>query len=373
MVKGLYLTLKTGLMKPTSVPREVIDALDSIQVHTTAEETASGFELKFNLGKRSPLNTLFFQMGGDSVSSLIRVVIIITVNGRSEMLMDGVMTHHDINPGSGSNPSTMTIRGRDLTVLMDYLNRFQSFPATSPAARVRQILSKYAELGVEEQGMPSFIEEVPHPNNRIPMQIETDLEYINDCASDTGYTFYIEPGPDLEKSIAYWGPQVRYGEFQPPLNVDMDAHTNVETLDFSFDDEAAKQVELLPKNAGDKRSTVPQSDVSRLKPPLSKLSPMPKKEERLEGLAKFSPGEMALLGLAEASKSSDAVTASGSLDVLRYGHILKARRPVCVRGAGEAFDGQYFVKSVTHNIKRGEYKQSFTLVRGGLISSRSSH
>ena len=104
MVKGLYLTLKTGLMKPTSVPREVIDALDSIQVHTTAGETASGFELKFNLGKRSPLNTLLLQMGGDSVSSLIRVVIIITVNGRSEMLMDGVMTHHDINPGSGSNP-----------------------------------------------------------------------------------------------------------------------------------------------------------------------------------------------------------------------------------------------------------------------------
>jgi hypothetical protein len=28
----------------------------------------------------------------------------------------------------------------------------------------------------------------------------------------------------------------------------------------------------------------------------------------------------------------------------------------------------YYVKSVTHNLKRGEYKQSFTLVREGLIS-----
>ena len=33
-----------------------------------------------------------------------------------------------------------------------------------------------------------------------------------------------------------------------------------------------------------------------------------------------------------------------------------------MRGAGPAFDGLYYVKSVTHDIKRGEYKQNFTLV-----------
>ena len=46
----------------------------------------------------------------------------------------------------------------------------------------------------------------------------------------------------------------------------------------------------------------------------------------------------------------------------------KARKLVGVRGAGTAFDGLYFVKSVTHTIKRGEYKQSFSLVRNGLVS-----
>ena len=43
--------------------------------------------------------------------------------------------------------------------------------------------------------------------------------------------------------------------------------------------------------------------------------------------------------------------------------MLKARGLVGVRGAGPAFDGLYYVKSVTHSIKRGEYKQSFTLTR----------
>jgi hypothetical protein len=49
--------------------------------------------------------------------------------------------------------------------------------------------------------------------------------------------------------------------------------------------------------------------------------------------------------------------------------VLKARKLVGVRGAGAAFDGLYYVKSVTHNIKRGEYKQSFTLSRNGLLST----
>jgi hypothetical protein len=66
---------------------------------------------------------------------------------------------------------------------------------------------------------------------------------------------------------------------------------------------------------------------------------------------------------------AEAVTGEGSLDVLRYGRSLKARQLVGVRGAGLAFDGLYYVKSVTHNIKRGEYKQSFKLVRNGLIST----
>jgi len=66
--------------------------------------------------------------------------------------------------------------------------------------------------------------------------------------------------------------------------------------------------------------------------------------------------------------NSDAITGTGSLDVVRYGQVLRSRMLVGVRGAGLAYDGMYYVNSVTHNLKRGEYKQSFTLSRDGLIS-----
>jgi hypothetical protein len=58
--------------------------------------------------------------------------------------------------------------------------------------------------------------------------------------------------------------------------------------------------------------------------------------------------------------------------VLRYGQVLNARSLVGVRGAGTAFDGMWYVTGVTHHLKRGEYKQDFTLSRNGLVSTVSS-
>ncbi len=58
-------------------------------------------------------------------------------------------------------------------------------------------------------------------------------------------------------------------------------------------------------------------------------------------------------------------TASGELDALRYGAALRPRGLVGLRGAGFSNDGVYYVKRVTHRIKRGEYKQSFSLTRDG--------
>jgi hypothetical protein len=66
------------------------------------------------------------------------------------------------------------------------------------------------------------------------------------------------------------------------------------------------------------------------------------------------------------------VGATGSLDVVRYGHILKSRQLVGVRGAGVMFDGLYYVQSVTHDLRRGAYKQSFSLARNGLVSTVAS-
>ncbi len=97
--------------------------------------------------------------------------------------------------------------------------------------------------------------------------------------------------------------------------------------------------------------------------------PLPLNLSPIRETAKDSAPAALGKGVAEASESADAVTGTGSLNVLRYGHILQARSLVGVRGAGLAFDGLYYVSRVTHEIRRGSYKQAFELARNALIST----
>jgi len=370
MLKGINLTLMIGPAVPVPVSQDVLDALTSVQVVTAAGETASGFELTFKLSKNSPLQTIFLLAGGGSIP-LLRVIIAVTVNGIPEVLMDGVMTQHEVGPGDDPDHFNLKIKGKDLTAVMDYID-FSGipYPALPDFARVALILAKYAVFGVMPLVIPSVLTDVPIPVDRIPVQQGKDLPYIKGLAKDVGYSFYLEPGPLPGMSVAYWGPEVRVGVPQPALNFNMDAVTNVEALSFTFSNESATMPVVFIHNQLTKIPIpIPIPNVSLLNPPLGLIPPIPKNFEPLTGTAKLSPISAALFGLTKASQSADAVTGNGSLDVLRYGRVLKARRLVGVRGAGTAFDGLYYVKSVTHSIKRGEYKQSFTLVRNGLIST----
>ena len=370
MSEGFYLSLMIGPAVPIPVSKDVLDALQSLQVMVTAGTSTNGFELTFSIQKNSPLITLFLLSGG-SILPLVRVVIVVTVKGTPEVLMDGVMTEYDISPGSDGGPSTLKIKGKDLTAVMDYVDLSGlPYPAMPAEARVALAVAKYTFLGIVPLVIPSVLIDIPIPLDRIPTHQGTDLQYIRSLADEVGYVFYIDPGPAPGMSIAYWGPEIKVGPPQPPLNVDMDAHTNVESLSFSFDTESKKlPVILIQESISKALIPIPVPDITPLCPPLGLIPPLPNDIEWITGTAKLSPIRAAAVGLAKAARSSDAVSASGNLDVLRYGHVLKARKLVSVRGAGNAFDGLYYVKSVTHNIKRGEYKQSFTLSRNGLIST----
>ena len=162
---------------------------------------------------------------------------------------------------------------------------------------------------------------------------------------------------------------------QPALNVDMDAYTNVENLHFNFDQEKNKIpiVYIYIQQAG-VTIPIPIPPITPLNPPLGLIPPLPTNilgdlQPIRDDLAKRPIPQAIMMGLAAATEYAEVVTCKGSLDVTHYRAILKARQLVGVRGAGPAFDGLYYVKSVTHKIKRGEYKQNFTLTRNGLVST----
>ncbi len=345
----------------------VIDALSDAEI-TSSADGRSGFQLTFNLNQRSSLQTAFL-LSGTAVVPLMRVILTATVNSTPTVLMDGIVTNHQISPGA--DRTTLTMTGEDLSCVMNYID-FSGlpYPAIPAEAQVLLILAKYAVLGIIPKVIPSPLVDVPLPTDRIPVHSGKDLDYVKALAEDVGYVFYVEPGPAPAASIAYWGPQLKIGPVQPALNVDMDVHTNVESMNFTFDSDSYTLPVVYIQNPLTKVPLmIPVPDVTPLSPPLGAVPPVPKRFDLIKGTAKYSPTRGALIGMALAAKSAQAVTATGSLDVTRYGRILQPRKLVAVRGAGTAFDGLYYVNSVTHTIRPGEYKQSFSLVRNGLVST----
>lgn len=365
MLKGVHLSLMIGPAVPVPVGSDVLEALTSVEV-TTRSEGPSAFQLRFKLGNSSPLHTPFTLS-----APLVRVILTATVGGSSEVLIDGVMTNHEISRSDDPAFADLTLTGEDLSRVMDYIDfSGMPYPAMPPEARVALIVAKYAFLGIIPKIIPSVLIDIPVPTDRIPRQKGKDLAYVKALADQVGYVFYVEPGATPGTSFAYWGPEIRVGAPQPALNVDMDAHTNVESMSFNYDSEKKTLPYMMIHNAATKVPIpIPLPDITPLSPPLGAVPPIPKKVEPITETAKFSPVKAAIIGIAKAARSADVATARGSLDVLRYGRTLKARRLVSVRGAGAAFNGLYYVKSVTHSISRGRYTQSFELARNGLIST----
>jgi hypothetical protein len=368
-------SLKISLLMgpvPIPVPQFVIEALTSVKVDTGSGETQSGFELNFDLPLRSPLRALFLGAGAQAAGGVpfMRVVLTVTMNGRTEPVVDGVATDIEAQPSDSGN-AKLIVKGKDLTALMDIAQMPAiAFPAMPPSARVALLLAKYAAFGVVPQVIPSVIDEPPLPTEQIPQQKGTDYAYIKQLAADAGYVFYLEPGPVAGVSKAYWGPEIRVGLPQPALTTGMDALNNVEQMSFHLDREAKKVPIVYFQDAQSKLSIgLPIPDVTPMNPPLGLVPPLPPKIEHLSDTGHLKPAQALMKGLAFVAQHSDAVFGSGTLDVARYGRILRSRQLVGVRGAGLPYDGLYYVKNATHDIQRGAYKQTFSLARNGLFST----
>jgi hypothetical protein len=377
MLSSVQLSLMIGPFVPVTPPRAVLDALAEVEV-TVNDVGTCAFQLTFSIDKQSPLQILFLLSGGAPLL-FMRVVVVATVNGVANVLIDGVITNNHIAPGDKGSNSTLTITGEDLTALMNQSNWSGfPFPACPAEARVAILLAKYAVFGVVPLIIPSVLIDEPLPIDIIPAQQGTDLDYIRNLADRVGYVFYLDPGPAVGMSKAYWGPQIKVGPEQPALSVDMDAYTNVESLRFNFDQQQNKIPILFIYNQETNLTfPIPIPPITPLDPPLGAIPPLPTNilgdlKPVRDDLSKLSIPQAIMIGMATAAKWAEAVTGEGSLDVTRYGGILSARKLVGVRGAGPAFDGLYYVKSVTHKIKRGEYKQDFKLSRNGLVSTVST-
>lgn len=363
MTHGLQLLLLVGDTVPAPAPAALVDALHGVRI-TSASGRTNGFQLTFAVSARSPLAGAV--LPGGSLHPKRRVVVAVVLSGRCHVLVDGVVTHQEMHVGRAPGSAFLFVTGEDLTVLMDLVHVRRAYPGLPPQLRAAAVCAGYAQYGISPRTVAPVLTDQPNPVVDIPVQSATDLAYLRATAAEVGHVFHLEPGPAPGASTAYWGPQNRDGALQPALTCGYGAADNVEELTFSFDGlaTAGYGVERFePPSTTASEVTAPEPGVLR-----RSLAAHPAPALRtgaLTGQTGRSLTRTLLAGLGR-ELAADAVIARGTVDVLRYGHVLDAHGLVGVRGAGRAYDGRYFVAAVTHDLSRDSYRQHFTLVRDGL-------
>lgn len=362
-LSSVTLSVQIGPLAVAPAPAAVTEAIEGATV-THAVGARSGFQLSLTFSKTSTIARDLLPSG--FFDPMVRVVLVATMRGVSTVLADGPIKRQDVTASTRPGEHRLVLTGEDVSGYMDVIDLTGlPYPAMPPFARVALMLAKYAPLGVLPVTIPAPFQSTDLPIERYAHQQGTDLEYATKLAKEAGYEFYVAPGPVPGANTAYWGPPVRVGTVQPAITIDLDQAATLESMTFSADGNAAVLPYAFAKVAGFS-VPVPVPDVGLLKPPLAARPLVPTKTKLLETERMKLPD--VLTALLAGRGGADPVTATGSMELTRYGRPLSARSLVGVRGAGRAHDGLWFVRSVTHALGRGSWKQTFQLARDGLVS-----
>jgi len=229
---------------------------------------------------------------------------------------------------------------------------------------VTRLIAGYMQYGLVPAVTPTT--DIPIMLQRIPRQHETDLAFITRLAKRNGFVFYIEP-LTFGVNTAYWGPDNRIGIPQPALTANMGSWTNVTSLRTSQDalspvGTKGTFVEPITK------ISIPIPSLPSLRiPPLSSSPTQARRIIILRNSANQNPAQAAVNAVSTVTNAPESVNADGELETVRYGYVLRARKLVGVRGIGLSYDGNYYVRKVTHmiEVKNSSYTQQFKISKEG--------
>jgi hypothetical protein len=370
LLLGVNLMLLLGPSIPLPAPGTLTQALERIQV-THQDRGRSGFQMVFHTGRSGPGHLVDYpQLPGPLLKPFSRVVLVVLFNLQPRVLMDGIITRQELGPGSEPGEGTLTVTGEDVSVMMDLKKKRAEHPAQDETLIALKLIAGYVQYGLVPMVIPPAVIDPPIPIERVPVQQDTDLRYLEAMAARHGYTFYVKPGPVPLTNTAYWGPPNRLGLPQRALSVNMGPQTNVTAVNFQYNGLSPTLVDDVIQDRLTNRE-LPVRTFMSLRPPLVSQPALPFNLPNVRTtLLDQGSGLNVTQAMARAQAVTDqsvdeVVTATGTIDAMRYGDVLEPRGVVGLRGAGFTYDGFYYVKSVTHDIRSGQYHQNFTLTREG--------
>jgi phage protein D len=303
----------------------------------------------------------------------------------AETLISGYITH--VRPAFDPDPAqcTLEIWGMDGSVLMDREEKLFAWPNAKDSDIAAQIFNRYGFSSLPED--PKFIEdtEVTHEEEvSTILQRETDMQFLKRLALRNGFECYVEGTRGYFRK-----PQVGTNP-QPVLAVHFGEETNVNRLSIEVNaltpaNVTMFQVDLTSKGVPQAAATNGQQSVDQTSKGVLLAEATTSQQPALGATRSFVPAgmaqgqmyismnvttgyrEMAALCQGLFHEAEWFVTAEGEIAGNQYGHVLKPRGTVTIKGVGETYSGIYYVTHVTHTFTSSGYTQSFRAKRNALM------
>jgi hypothetical protein len=252
--------------------------------------------------------------------------------------------------------SQISVQAQDRTVELDAEEKVVAWPGTQDSAIAESILSSYPFITAQVESTTDS----PDPDVHIVLQRGSDLAFLRALATKWGFAVFLEA---TEDGIV--------GHFEP---IDPLADPQGElSLGFGTDSQHVDASVRLTEGERVKLSRIPALSDSAQDADESG-------DDQAQGAHSLAAQTTVLLApddvsgeldptstaQAIARKSAFAAELRVEVDADRSDLLLRARKPVLVKGLGSELSGSYLVQRVRHIVTVEHHRQQVTLVRNAL-------
>jgi phage protein D len=350
----------TLLIDDQPAPPELIDVIQRLEVEDHAE-MADMVRLSVAIAIRDGCGS-WNVVDENTFQRLTKLRIDVNVgSGKTEPLIEAYVIETNADFANQPGQSVLNVVAMEPTAKMNLEEKVRPWPNMADSDIAEQIFRdcKFNTDNID-QTQPTRDE-----NDHTEMQRGTDIQFLQRLAQRNGFEIYVELNPETGVVEGHFhAPRLQQNP-QGVLSVNMGSATNVNSFHARFDmvQPATAQAHNIDIHSSEQQTG--QSDSQQDKP-LGSAPTVPAGDARqvlISGTGLSDTGELQTAAQAEVDRTSWAITAEGEVNTVAYGDVLRAKRPVLVRGAGRQFSGIYYVERVLHSFTGDGYTQQFSLRR----------
>jgi phage protein D len=290
-----------------------------------------------------------------------RLRIAATVGSTTDVILDGYISDVHVS----TTPQTATLQanfaGVDASFVMNLQPHCKTWPGTLTYEQIAgQILDTYQ---FKKQIAPSTALSASTPPPSV-VQRDTDLRFLRDLARRRGYEFYVVG------ATGYFGPPDVTSTPQKLIAVNFGEQTNCSDLHVSVDGTRPTDAVLARQDPDTGEPVAPPPADDSAVPAMGSDDPSTQRGYAV-GPTRLLPRSVGPLPASEIpnyiralmTRNGFGLRATGTLNALRYGAILRAGRPVTIKGLGDDYSGIYYIRRVTHMFSYRTYQMDFEAYR----------